>query len=151
MREKDDREAEDPVSSLAGSSLRVYILLLSSDRPLGVREVQRRIGFKSPSTARHHLERLVDLGLAYKTGGGYMAKRPREGFLAAYIIFKGRILPRSIIPAAFSVGASTVYSILPGSDPVASVVMWVMSLLFIGETYLTWRSVKKLVQPLVQA
>ena len=143
---RQDREREDsgdPIASLAGSSLRVYMLLLTSDEPLGVREVQRRIGFKSPSTARHHLERLVELGLAYRTGGGYKAKKPREGMFAAYIVYKGKLLPRSLFIAAFSAGASAAYTLAPGSDPVASVVLWIITGLLALDSLLMWRTIKK--------
>jgi predicted transcriptional regulator len=47
-------------------------LLLKNDE-VGVRELQKVLGFKSPSTAKHHLDRLVELGLAEKTLNGYKA------------------------------------------------------------------------------
>ncbi len=118
------------------------MLLLTSEEPLGVREVQRRIGFRSPSTARHHLERLVELGLAYRTGGGYKARKPREGMFAAYIIYRGKLLPRNLFIAAFSAGASAAYTLAPGSDPVAAIAMWIITGLLTIDSYLMWRTIK---------
>lgn len=142
--EKPDKEGADPISSLAGSSIKVYMLLLTTEEPLGVREVQRRIGFRSPSTARHHLERLVELGLAYRTGGGYKARKPREGMFAAYVVFKGKLLPRTLFIAAFSAGTSIAYTLAPGSDPVASIVLWIITGLLALDSYMMWRTVKSL-------
>jgi DNA-binding transcriptional ArsR family regulator len=56
---------------LRGKTLLVYWYLLQ--RPThtaGVREVQRALGFSSPSIAVHHLEKLRDLGLVRKKGTG---------------------------------------------------------------------------------
>ncbi|MEB3774202.1 MAG: winged helix-turn-helix domain-containing protein [Desulfurococcales archaeon] len=146
MSRSNEDKGGDPISSLAGSSLRVYLLLLTSDKPLGVREVQRRAGFKSPSTARHHLERLVELGLAYRAGGGYKARKPREGLLAAYVVIKGRLLPRSILLLAFSLGIALTYTILGNHDPVASLILWIITGLLGLDAYTMWSTVKRLVQ-----
>ncbi len=97
----DKRDDEAPVELLlGGQALRVYLELLLSREPLGVRELQRRLGFKSPSSAKHHLDRLVRLGLVAKTvDGRYRAIESRTSILSAYMMIAGSIVPR-IIPIA---------------------------------------------------
>lgn len=55
-------------AELRGKTLRVYWYLLKhgGEHPIGVREVQRSLGFSSPSVALHHLEKLRDLKLLDK-------------------------------------------------------------------------------------
>ncbi|MET1101313.1 MAG: LexA family transcriptional regulator [Pyrodictiaceae archaeon] len=138
-------EDKDPLEVLGGTGLRVYLFMLRAKRPLGVRELQRRLGFKSPSTAKHHLERLVLLGLAEKKGNGYVARRPR-GILAAYIVLAGRLVPRSLVTAVFSATATVAYALLPGSDPIAVIVLAVITLLLLYDALDSYRSAKKLMR-----
>jgi len=51
---------------LKGKTLRVYYYMLLAGRAVGIREVQRKLGFSSPSVAAYHLDKLVELGLAKK-------------------------------------------------------------------------------------
>jgi len=61
-----DLEAE-----LRGKTLKVYRYLLERyGSKVGVREVQRKLKFSSPSLAAYHLEKLVSLGLVGKTETG---------------------------------------------------------------------------------
>jgi len=113
----------DPLEELSGTALRVYLLLLLEGRPMGVREVQRRLGLRSPSTARHHLERLRELGLVEYTGEGYVARPPRRGLLTAFAIVRGRLLPLPFAAAAFTAAAAMAYALLPGRDPAAVAVL----------------------------
>ncbi len=100
---KQDNRGNDEVPVelvLGGQALRVYLELLLSKEPLGVRELQRRLGFKSPSSAKHHLDRLVRLGLVAKTfDGRYRAVESRTSILSAYTMIAGSFIPR-IIPVA---------------------------------------------------
>jgi len=58
-------------SALKGKTLLVYWYLLQQPtHTVGVREVQRALGFSSPSIAVHHLEKLQDLRLVQKRGTG---------------------------------------------------------------------------------
>jgi len=58
-------------SNLKGKALLVYwYLLRRPDFKAGVREIQRSLGFSSPSIAIHHLNKLVNLGLVEKTKTG---------------------------------------------------------------------------------
>ncbi len=86
---------DDPVLKLGGTALRVYMYLLSRGKEsVGVRELQRALGFKSPSTAKHHLDRLVELGLAKRVSGGeYVAVERKSGPLTLFIRLTGRLVP----------------------------------------------------------
>ncbi|MEM0227055.1 MAG: hypothetical protein QXF46_09295, partial [Thermofilaceae archaeon] len=59
---------------VSGTLARVYFALLKSGRPLGVREVQRLAGLSNPSSAKHYLDRLVEMGLAERMQEGYVAR-----------------------------------------------------------------------------
>ncbi len=94
------KREKDPLSALAGTSLKVYLYLLENtgSKPIGVRELQRAMGFKSPSTAKHHLERLEEMGLAVRLPGGeYKAVSPKTGLLSVifFTLFR-RLIPISL-------------------------------------------------------
>jgi len=134
------RADADPVQVLSGTALRVYLYMLRR-RVVGVREVQRALGLKSPSTAKHHLDRLVSLGLAVKTSEGYAACRPRTGLLSLYIVASGRLIPRLIgVAAALTVLslATIPYSPLLGcAEAAVTLLLWLDSARLV-------RAVKKL-------
>ncbi len=136
-------DGQDTVALLAGTALRVYLALLRSRRPLGVREVQKIIGARSPSTAHHHLERLVSLGLAKKTSSGYVAVKPR-GLLELYTVVRGRLIPRSAGLAVFTTAATIAYTLAPGSDPAASILLAIASLFSLHHFLVELRAVKRL-------
>lgn len=63
-------------NELKGNTLRVYWnLLKSSEEFIGPRQVQRELGFSSPSLAVYHLNKLIDLGLVEKNSGEYKVNR----------------------------------------------------------------------------
>jgi len=92
----------DPLLALSGSSLQVYLILLSSKRPLGIREVQRRAGFKSPNSARHHLDKLIEQGFAYRVDDGYVAIKPRGSLISSFIIIRNIMFPKMFFYALAS-------------------------------------------------
>jgi DNA-binding transcriptional ArsR family regulator len=93
MSEDEDRDLVDKL--LKGRTMSVYALLLSGGE-MGVREVQRALGFSSPSLALHHLTKLSELDLVSKDVDGiYSVKRTvRVGSLSLFIKFGTRLLPR---------------------------------------------------------
>jgi hypothetical protein len=80
---------------LKGRTMSVYALLVSQGE-MGVREVQRELGFSSPSLALHHLTKLLELDLVKKDAhGNYsISKTVRVGSLSLFIKFGSRLLPR---------------------------------------------------------
>ncbi len=106
---------------LGGTALRVYLYLLRRGRPVTPRELQEALGFRSVSTAYHHLERLERLGLVERRGEGYAARRPR-GLLGLYVAVRGRLVPLSVVAAGASTGATVGY-VLAGRDPLAAILL----------------------------
>ncbi len=128
-----DRRLKD----IGSTTLKVYLLLLEEGSALGVREVQRKIGFKSPSTAKYHLDKLVNLGLVEKTRDGlYLAKdSSKPPILHAYILIYGTLIPRFVPYAVFFTAVTLLYIFLGGKDffaiitgSIASLILWFESL-----------------------
>lgn len=81
-------------SELTGKTLLVYwYLLRSSEHGIGAREVQKALGFSSPSIAVHHLEKLQSLGLVKKKGTGeYVLEEEVKVGLLRFFTRMGKIL-----------------------------------------------------------
>ena len=85
-------------NELKGNTLRVYWYLLnSSSHFIGPRQIQRELGFSSPSLAVYHLDKLLDLGLVKKNNGEYQLKDIVDvGILKQFMKWKGVIIPRHV-------------------------------------------------------
>ena len=94
-RDEDLIEAE-----LKGKTMLVYMHLLRVNRPAGVREVQRTLGFSSPSVAAYHLNKLRDLGLVESERGDYrLVREVKIGVLRQFVTLGGFMLPRLLFYA----------------------------------------------------
>jgi hypothetical protein len=60
---------------LVGKTLRVYRYAIKQNKPVGVREVQRALKFKSPTSASYHLTKLEEVGLLKQTTEGYIVEK----------------------------------------------------------------------------
>jgi len=99
-------------AKLRGKTLQVYwYMLRGGGRSFGVREVQRALGFRSPSVALHHLEKLRELGLVEKkaTGDYQVAREVKVGFLKLFLKVGGFRFPRFLLYAAFSTSLLAAY------------------------------------------
>jgi len=84
-------------SELKGKTLIVYWhLLKSSGSKVGVREVQRKLGFSSPSVAVYHLDKLMSLGLVEKTVTGeyVLISEVKTGLLRFFMRLGRFLVPR---------------------------------------------------------
>ena len=94
---------EHPVtqSDLKGNTLRVYLELLKAPSGhVGVRQIQRNLGFSSPSLAQYHLERLAEMGLVRADAGEYqISKEVQVDVLKEFIKVGSHIIPRLIVYA----------------------------------------------------
>jgi predicted DNA-binding transcriptional regulator len=84
-------------SELKGKTLLVYWhLLKSSGLRVGVREVQRKLGFSSPSVAVYHLDKLMSLGLVEKTVTGeyVLISEVKTGLLRFFTRLGRFLVPR---------------------------------------------------------
>ena len=88
---------------LRGRTLDVYILLLKSRREMGVREIQRELGYSTPSIAFDCLKKLVTLEVVKKGDSDryYIAKKVDSGILQFFITVAGLTLPRMVFYAIF--------------------------------------------------
>jgi hypothetical protein len=55
-------DEDEIISKLKGNTLRAYWAILSTNEGLiGVRELQRQLGFSSPALAAYHLNKLEEI------------------------------------------------------------------------------------------
>ena len=67
---------------------------------MGVREVQRTLGFSSPMLAVYHLDKLVELGLLEKKYGEYrLVREVKVGVLKQFMRVGSVMLPRHLFYA----------------------------------------------------
>jgi hypothetical protein len=104
-------------SLLKGKTLIVYWFMLKSDKsPVGVREIQRTLGFSSPSVAAHHLDKLLSLGLVEKTlrGEYFLAREVKVGVLRFFTRLGHFMIPRYLFYSVFFSTMLLVYLVLYG-------------------------------------
>ena len=65
-----DINREEIVKHLHGRTLMIYFVVLNK-KSVGVRELQRQLDLSSPSVAKYHLEKLVNLNLVDNRNGIY--------------------------------------------------------------------------------
>lgn len=136
------RREEDLLYNLSGKTLKVYLHLLSRNEPVGVREVQRALGFSSPSVAFHHVEKLLNMGLIEKDSYGryYTVKKIDVAILQPFTKIGRFTLPRLSFYATFfttltaayliqHLGSANIYALLFGVAAAAA---------FWYETIRTW-------------
>lgn len=98
-------------SQLKGKTLQIYWFLLRDPKTsVGVREIQRSLGFSSPSVAAHHLDKLLTLGLVGKTiQGEYLLNQEVKVGVLKFFSRMGRFLvPRHLF---YSIWLSTMFII----------------------------------------
>ncbi len=105
------REYKESVEELLkGRTMSVYSLLLTRNE-MGVREIQKELGFSSPSLSKHHLKKLEDAGLVTKNEHGEysVAKTVRVGSLTLFVRIGKRFLPRFVFLATLLTGMLVIY------------------------------------------
>lgn len=88
---------------LRGKTLTVYLYILKHGKAMGVREIQKALGFSSPSVAFHHLDKLVGLGVVErdKYDRYVLVRKVDTGILHSFVSVAGLTLPRLGFYAAF--------------------------------------------------
>jgi hypothetical protein len=92
-----EKEAKD---ALKGTALDIYRLMLTSNKPFGIREIQRALELSSPSIAQHHLLKLERVGLVKKEAGNYVVNKV---LLRNYIKISRFLVPRYFFYTVFAV------------------------------------------------
>jgi predicted DNA-binding transcriptional regulator len=108
---------EEIESELKGKTLLVYwFLLRSRGLPAGVREIQRELGFSSPSVAAHHLDKLVSLGLVEKNlrGEYFLAREVKVGVLRLFTRIGRFMIPRYLFYSVWFTTMLLIYLLLYG-------------------------------------
>jgi hypothetical protein len=87
----DLNSAEKSEEVLHGKTLIVYRFIITKKDPAGVREIQRKLKFSSPSLAQYHLDKLKNEGLIKEETGGYIADKV---ILKNLVRFRSMLIPR---------------------------------------------------------
>jgi hypothetical protein len=92
---------DEIVSNLTGRTLMVYFVLLNK-KTIGVRELQRHLELSSPSVAKYHLEKLVNLQLIENRNGIYHLDQKADlPLLTSWVLIGKILLPKVIFAAIF--------------------------------------------------
>lgn len=134
-------------AELKGKTLLVYWHLLgSSGSNVGVREVQRSLGFSSPSVAAYHLDKLCSLGLVKKSPVGeyFLKHEVKVGVLRLFTKLGRFLVPRYLFYSVLFSTMLTVYFIFYGQSGcihnVAATIFGSLACLFLWfETLRLWR------------
>jgi len=140
--------SEDAVieSELKGKTLLVYMYMLRSPtEAVGVREVQRGLGFSSPSVSSYHLTKLLELGLVENVYGDYrVLKEVKVGVLRQFVTLGGVMLPRYLFYAVLVTTMIVTYLIqrpfYPSPESITTLVMGLVPAIILWyETFRIWR------------
>jgi hypothetical protein len=108
-----ETDSEKIAADLKGNTLRVYWYVLNaSGKVVGVREVQRALGFSSPTLALYHLDKLRDLGLVGKDSGEYRLIKEVKVDILKQFLKVGRIFVPRFFLYAVLFSALTVFYVL---------------------------------------
>jgi len=135
-------------SALKGKTLLVYWYLLQQPKhTVGIRQVQRALGFSSPSISVHHLGKLEDLGLVQKkmTGEYVLEQEVKVGVLRFFTRMGRFLVPRYLFYSVLFSTMLTTYltlCILIQITPSFYAVIFGLtaSLIFWIETVRSWRA-----------
>jgi predicted DNA-binding transcriptional regulator len=94
---------------LRGLTLKVYKVVLRSDKPIGIREVQRALNLSSPTLALYHVNKLEEAGLIKKELNGYVADRV---ILENLVRFRRILIPRNLFYTIFLTSSLVMLAIL---------------------------------------
>lgn len=90
-----------------------WFKLLRYGKSVTVRGFQRLMGYNSPGKAQRILRRLERLGLVERTeSGDYIVLKDTPPYLAAYMVLRGYVMPRSLVTAVFATATVLTYVLL---------------------------------------
>lgn len=97
-----------------GKTWDVYICILTSKEPRGVRDIWRKLNLSSPSLAQYHVNKLLDLKLIETTPAGKYQANVNEHVDAfrSFLRLRGRLIPRLFVYGALLSGILASYLIL---------------------------------------
>jgi hypothetical protein len=94
-----------------GKTWDVYLCILTSSAPIGVRDIWRALGLSSPSLAQYHVNKLLDLKLIENTVDGKYVTNDEERLeaLRSFLMLRGMLIPRMVVYAALLSGVLVSY------------------------------------------
>ena len=94
-----------------GKTWDVYICILTSSGPIGVRDIWRDLGLSSPSLAQYHVNKLLELRLIESTTQGKYVTNDEERLeaLRSFLALRGMLIPRMVVYAALLSGVMVSY------------------------------------------
>ncbi len=126
--------------------LRAYIKLISTGRPVGVREFQRIMGYRSPGKSKYVLDRMVRYGLAVRGEDGKYYPAPRlPPELSEYIVLRGTLIPRILVYGVSTLSFVTIFSLLSHLDPYITLALYIPVAPYFIEALRLYRRLKSLV------
>jgi DNA-binding transcriptional ArsR family regulator len=97
--------AEDIKHALRGTTRDIYRFLVKSNKPVGIREVQRALNLSKPSIVAYHFSKLEEADLVKREKGGYIVSKL---ILEHSIRVSHFIIPRHLFYAAFAIAVLTI-------------------------------------------
>ena len=96
---------------IAGTEWDIYLHILTSDKPVGIREIWRNLNLSSPSLVQYHINKLLEKQLVESTvDGKYQANDvERLGTLRNFVMLRGRLVPRLVFYGALLIGILIMY------------------------------------------
>jgi hypothetical protein len=139
--------------NISTATWNIYLYILTSREPVGVRDVWRELKLSSPSLAQYHVNRLLELEMITKTSEGkYVAsEEKRVEALKGFLLLHGKLVPRLVFYGALIAGILAFYLMawpieLSFRDLTVIVVATISMLAFFFEAYVQYRGLKTGVQ-----
>ena len=133
--------------NLKGKTLKIYFYMLSQNKPLSAREIQRNIGLSSPSLSLHHLKKLNEMGLVELDDSGlYIISRyVKVGVLKLFVGRGLLMVPRFLVYSFFSLAVllTSLYlfgGVLTSERVILFIVLIIMNIIFWYETVSIWKT-----------
>ncbi|MGD6809860.1 MAG: helix-turn-helix domain-containing protein [Candidatus Bathyarchaeia archaeon] len=126
---------------LRGTTLDIYRLLLTTNEPLGIREIQRVLNLSSPSVVQYHLEKLERAKLLRKEKGNYVINKV---VLDNCVLISRFLVPRYLFYAFFAIGLLVLqFTLLKPFVPTreyffSTLAMTLLVVIFCYETIRVW-------------
>jgi hypothetical protein len=139
--------------NISGTTLDVYLFILTSGEPVGVRDVWRTLKLSSPSLAQYHINKLLDLKMLYQTPDGKYSVNKTEQIeaLRNFVLLRGRLIPRLVFYGALVSGLLATYLVFWRFSwdfrdlGVLAVSVFSICVFFV-EAYIHYRSLRESVQ-----
>ncbi|MDG6999818.1 MAG: winged helix-turn-helix domain-containing protein [Nitrososphaerota archaeon] len=96
-----------PDSPLSGTTLKIYRILYTEGRPIGLNDIQKKASLSSASVAHYHVSKLINQGLVIEKDGRYFVEKA---------VFENMIrIRRSLVPLQTTLAiffATTLFGLL---------------------------------------